>query len=355
MSRRRKRSTMKITALALIAALVAGYFWWRAGETTSEPVPVTEQVRRQTLDQTVLATGVIRPVVGAEIDVGSRVSGIVSGIPVKVGNRVDRGDLLARIDPTEFEARVAQAEADLALARAQLSMASSSHERAKALSSEGIVSEFELESATRDLEVAHARVDLEQARLNSAEIQLGYTEIRAPVRGVIADVSTREGETVAASFAAPTFVTIVDLDRLEVQAYVDETDIGRIFVGQQATFSVDTYPEADFAASVTAINPKAELQNGVVNYVVRLEFELPEELVLRPEMTAHVRLVVEERSDVLTVPRRAIRRDQGQQFVLVSRNGAWVDQRIEPGWRTESHVEVREGLSENETVRLNEE
>ena len=72
-------------------------------------------------------------------------------------------------------------------------------------------------------------------------------------------------------------------------------------------------------------------------------------------MTAHVRLVVEERSDVLTVPRRAIRRDQGQQFVLVSRNGAWVDQRIEPGWRTDSRVEVRQGLSENETVRLNEE
>ena len=131
---------------------------------------------------------------------------------------------------------MAQAEADLALARAQLAMAASSHERAAALSSAGIVSEFELESATRDLEVARARVDLEQARVNSAQIQLAYTEIRAPVQGVIADVTTREGETVAASFAAPTFVTIVDLDRLEVQAYVDETDIGQIFVGQQATF-----------------------------------------------------------------------------------------------------------------------
>ncbi|MEE9562840.1 MAG: efflux RND transporter periplasmic adaptor subunit [Thermoanaerobaculia bacterium] len=355
MTRHRKNSAVKIVSLAVIAGLAGGYFWLRAGMAATEPAPVTDQVRRQTLDQTVLATGVIRPVVGAEIDVGSRVSGIVGSLPVKVGDRVDRGDLLARIDPTEFEAQVAQAEADLALSRAQLAMAASSHERAAALSLAGIVSEFELESATRDLEVARARVDLERARVNSAQIQLAYTEIRAPVQGVIADVTTREGETVAASFAAPTFVTIVDLDRLEVQAYVDETDIGQIFVGQQATFSVDTYPEADFAARVTAVNPKAELQNGVVNYVVRLAFELPDALVLRPEMTAHVRLVVEERSDVLTVPRRAIRRDQGQQFVLVSRNGAWVDQRIEPGWRTDSRVEVRQGLSENETVRLNEE
>ena len=349
------KTLTKIVSLAVIAGLAGGYFWLRAGMTAAEPAPVTDRVRRQTLDQTVLATGVIRPVVGAEIDVGSRVSGIVSSLQVKVGDWVDRGDLLARIDPAELQAQMAQAEADLALSHAQLAMAASSHERAAALASSGIVSELELESAIRDLEVARARVDLGQARVNSARIQLAYTEIRAPVRGVIADVTTREGETVAASFAAPTFVTIIDLDRLEVQAYVDETDIGQIFVGQQATFSVDTYPQADFAARVTAVNPKAELQNGVVNYVVRLAFERPDSLVLRPEMTAHVRLVVDERSDVLTVPRRAIRRDQGQQFVLVSRNGAWVDQRIEPGWRTDSRVEVRGGLAENETVRLNEE
>jgi HlyD family secretion protein len=140
-----------------------------------------------------------------------------------------------------------------------------------------------------------------------------------------------------------------------VQAYVDETDIGRISVGQQATFSVDTYPDSELTARVSAVNPKAKLQNGVVNYVVRLEFALPDELVLRPEMTAHVRLVIEERSDVLTVARRAIRRGEGHQFVLVSRDGAWVSQRVEPGWRGENRVEIRAGLAENETVQLNEE
>jgi len=198
-------------------------------------------------------------------------------------------------------------------------------------------------------------VALEQARLRTATIQLGYSEIHAPIRGVIADVTTRQGETVAASFAAPTFVTIVDLDRLEVQAYVDETDIGRIFVDQRATFSVDTYPEADFTARVTAINPKAELQNVVFNYVVILQFDTQDAYALRPEMTAHVLLELEQRTDVLTLPRRAIKREQGRQLVTVRCGGAWMDQQIETGWRTDRSVEIRDGLAEGETVQLNQE
>jgi RND family efflux transporter MFP subunit len=293
--------------------------------------------------------------VGAEIEVGSRVSGIVRRIPVAVGDRVERGDLLALIDPTELQARLDQSNADLSLARAQLAMAESSHQRAAALAAEGIVSEIELESAARDLEVARARIDLESARLSSARITLDYTEIRAPIRGVIADVTTREGETVAASFAAPTFVTIVDLDRMEVQAYVDETDIGRVFVGQTATFSVDTYPESDFSATVTAINPKAEIQNGVINYVVRMAFQPQDAFLLRPEMTAHVRLSVEKREDVLTIPRRAVRRDDGRQLVSVLRDGAWIDQAIQVGWRADRVVEIVDGLAEGEPVRLNKE
>jgi len=352
--RKRNRSRVpRILGLALVVLIAGGYFWLRTGVASTEPDPEIVRVRRETLDRTVSATGVVRPMVGAEIDVGSRISGIVSSIPVKVGDRVGRGDLLAQIDPTEFQAEMAQARANLKLAEAQLAMALSTHEKVAALAAEGIVSETELESAIRDREVARARVAGERARVNSATIKLGYTEVRAPIQGVIADVTTREGETVAASFAAPTFVTIVDLDRLEVQAYVDETDIGRIFVGQQATFSVDTYPDAEFTAKVTAVNPKAAVQNGVVNYIVRLQFDQQDAFVLRPEMTTHVRLQVEQRADVLTVPRRAIKREKGRQFVMVSRGDSWVVQEIEAGWRTDRKVEIRQGLAENESVQLN--
>lgn len=352
---RKKRRIGRVAVLGLVASLVGGYFWLRDSSASTESTIETARVRRKTLEREVAATGVIRPEVGAEIQVGSRVSGIVRRIEVAVGDLVERGDLLALIDPTELQARLDQSSADLALAEAQLAMAESSHGRSVALATEGIVSEIELESAARDLEVARARVDLERARLSTASITLGYTEIHAPIRGVIADVTTREGETVTASFAAPTFVTIVDLDRMEVQAYVDETDIGRVFIGQQATFSVDTYPEIDFSASVTAINPKAELQNGVVNYIVRMSFRPQEGYLLRPEMTARVQLSVEKREDVLTIPRRAVRRDDGRQLANVLRNGVWVDQPIQVGWRADRVVEILDGLAEGEPVRLNEE
>jgi len=217
------------------------------------------------------------------------------------------------------------------------------------------VADSDLDAAARDRQVAEARVARERAAVEAARIQLGYTEIRAPMGGVIAQIATREGETVAASFSAPEFVTIVDLDRLEVQAYVDETDIGRVFAGQTAAFSVDTYPDAEFPARVVDVDPKAALQNGVVNYIVRLAFDPPEEGILRPEMTAHVRLKVDRRVGVLTVPRRAVRRDEGRQLVTVRRGGAWVDQEIESGWRTDRRVEILRGLNEGDNVRLNEE
>ena len=121
--------------------------------------------------------------------------------------------------------------------------------------------------AENDLAVARAELQANRARLRSAEIELDYTRITAPIDGVVAEVSTREGETVAAAFAAPNFVTIIDLERLEVLAYVDETDIGRVVVGQLASFTVDTFPDTEFTARVTAIQPRAELQGSVVNYL----------------------------------------------------------------------------------------
>ncbi len=341
--------------VVVVILLIAGYFWQRPDTATSEVNLETVQARRETLDKAITATGVIRPKVGAEINVGARVSGIVRSIPVKIGDLVERGDLLASIDSTEYLATISEFRADLALANAQLALANSSYRRAAALASAGILSTTELESAARDQEVAQAQVAREEARVRSANIRLGYTEIHAPIDGVIADVTTRRGETVAASFASPTFVSIIDLEQMEVQAYVDETDVGRISVGQQATFSVDTYSDARFTARVTAINPRAALQNGVVNYIVLLDFDEQDGYILRPEMTAHVRLQMEQRTNVITVPRRAIRRDGGRQWVKIFRDGAWVDQAIVAGLRTDRRVEIREGLAENDTVQINQE
>ena len=303
--------------LILIVAVAAGAYFWPRGESASADDFRTARVKRTQMSRDVLATGVIRPVVGAEINVGSRVSGIVDKMAVKIGDTVEAGDLLAQIDDTEFQARLRQAEANITLAEAQLALARSTLQRQLNLRDQGFGSAADLDAAERDVDVGEAQLQLSKARLLSAQIDLGYTRIAAPIGGVIAEVTTREGETVAASFTAPTFVTIIDLGRLEVQAYVDETDIGRIYLGQEAAFMVDTYPDAEFTARVTAINPKPEIQNSVVNYIVVLNFDGETEQTLRPEMTAHVRLNLDSRDDVLTVPRRAVRRKQGAQYVMV--------------------------------------
>ncbi len=346
-------STQKrLWVAVLVAAGVAGVWGWRWDAAPVEDDVETARVKRGTLQRTVVATGVIRPEVGAEVNVGSRVSGRLVDLPVQVGDVVTPGDLLARLDATELEARIEQANADVAVARAELAQARTDAARRGRLAEQGILAAVDLDLARRDLEVAEARSRNAAARLRGAEINRDYTRITAPIRGVIADVTTREGETVAASLAAPTFVTIIDLDRLEVRAFVDETDIGRVFLDQAATFTVDTYPKVEIAARVTAIEPKAEIQSNVVNYVVILAFDTPEEVTLRPEMTAHVRLELARRVNVLTAPRNVVHRRDGGEYITVQRQGAWREQAVKTGWRTDGTVEILEGLSEGEIVRI---
>jgi len=263
------------------------------------------------------------------------------------------GQLLAELDATALEAQADEARADVALSEPRIELAGSILRRRQQLAENGLASVEDLDTAENDLAVARAQLQADQARLRTAEIALSYTRVTAPINGVVAEVSTREGETVAAAFAAPNFVTIIDLDRLEVLAYVDETDIGRVFVGQRASFTVDTYPNVEISAVVTAIQPRAELLGSVVNYLVRLEFEPAEEFVLRPEMTAHVRIVVAERDDVLTVPRTTIKRTVGRQYVIVQRGAQWTEQDVQTGWRSESTVEIVSGVSEGDVLELN--
>lgn len=343
---------LALGALALAAAASLG-LGRRSGTVDRGLETATAPVQRRTMERSVMATGVIRPVVGAEVDVGSRVSGSVLELPVKVGDVVEAGDLLVQLDPRAFDAALRAAEAEVHVARAELELAEARWRRNRRLVSQGILPSAERDVAQRDRTVGMARLETAEARWRGAEIERGYSRVVAPIRGVIAEVATRRGETVAASFAAPTFVTIVDLDRLEVRAYVDETDVGRIFLGQGATFTVDTYPQIEVEAVVRAIDPKAEIQGSVVNYVVSLDFTTPEGWTLRPEMTAHVRFRLQRRQDVLVVPRQALQRRDGRNYVRLWRPEGWVEREVETGWRDDHGVEIRRGLRPGEQVVLN--
>jgi RND family efflux transporter MFP subunit len=341
------------STLIAITTAVALYAWPDSAAESNSDLRRTATVSLGTLNETVLATGVIRPVTGAEVNVGSRISGTVVSLPVAIGDQVEIGQLLAELDATALEAQADEVRADIAVSSPRILLAESILTRRQRLAENGLASAEDLDTAENDLAVARAQLQADQARLRSAEIALSYTRVTAPINGVVAEVSTREGETVAAAFAAPNFVTIIDLDRLEVLAYVDETDIGRVFVGQTATFTVDTFPNVEFAAEVKAIQPRAELQGSVVNYLVRLEFEPSADFILRPEMTAHVRIVVEERDGVLTAPRTTIKRTVGRQYVMVRRGSEWAEQNVQTGWRSESTVEFLSGVGEGDVLELN--
>jgi RND family efflux transporter MFP subunit len=312
----------------------------------------TAPVESRVIAATVLATGVIRAQVGAQVAVGSRASGIVRKLHVTVGDRVAPGQLLAELDRVEFETQVERAEALRDNAAAERVYAAAEFERIRQLAEREAATAAELSAAQRTLDTALARERETAAMFEAARVQLGYTNIRAPIRGVVASVSTQEGETVAASFAAPTFVTIVDLTRLEVWAYVDEADIGRVRAGQRVRFTVDTYPDETFAGRVTAIRPTAEIRDNVVNYVTLIEFVNKPDRLLRPEMTTTVNIQQEEHAAALAVPSGALRRDSAGAYVLVTTAQGPERRSVEVGFRGSDFSELLSGVSAAERVIL---
>ena len=281
-----------LIALTAAALALAAILLMRMAPRGEDPLRGAEVVRvaRRDLERVVTATGVIKPRVGAEVRVGSRASGVVRRLLVRIGDSVKKGQLLAEIETGELEARRAQAAAAVASARADLFYAEADLRRKRELGAAQLLPRSELDLTERASAVAAEQLRQAEANLDLAVTQLGYAKLTAPIAGVVASISTEEGETVAASFASPTFVTLLDLDRLEVRAYVDETDIGRIRVGQKASFTVDTYPGQEFAGEVVAVYPQAEIRDNVVNYVTVVRFEPPRDRTLRPEMTVMAKI-----------------------------------------------------------------
>jgi HlyD family secretion protein len=312
----------------------------------------TVEVSRQDIGTTVFALGIIKPMVGAEVKVGSRISGVVNRLRANIGDYVEAGAVIAELDDAELRARLAQSRAALEKASVEDEQARRVYDRQRQLFENQHISEHEFDVAQSSYAAAHAQLMQAEANLALATIQLSYATIRSPISGVIASVSTQEGEAVAAGLAAPTFVNIIDLHRLEVHTYVDETDIGKIDVGQGASFTVDTYPGIEFPGKVTAIYPKAVIQDNVVNYIVTVEILDFRERILRPEMTANVTITLEERKDVLAVPTTAIHRDRGERYVLVLEGDRHVRRTVSVGWRDGAYTEILDGLRDGDLVLI---
>jgi len=310
--------------------------------------------------------------------------------------------MIAELEKADLEAAVAEHEADLRLAQARVqsveavgpreiekadadvaqweataALARKDHDREAHLLKQSVSSQELLDQAqerllvaeahvlscrkalelarthyTEDLKAARADAERSKATLDKARIELSYATLKAPISGVIASVSTQEGETVAAGLNAPTFVTIINLDRLQVDAFVDEVDIGKVHLGQKATFTVDSFPGKEFEGKVAAVHPKAVLQENVVYYDVVVEVTSPYGGLLRPEMTASVTIYLEARQGVLAIPAKAVKRRAGKTIVYVPAAGGAEPREIKVGWKDGAYLEVVSGLREGETVLL---
>jgi HlyD family secretion protein len=264
-----------------------------------------EKVSEGDLTAFVTATGSITPV--TSVDVGTQVSGIVAKLYADFNSVVKQGQVIAQIDPTFLEQSVKDAEANLEKAQALAADAKRNYDREKELLAKGLDSQLNHDAALTTYESNKAALKSARASLDRAKINLAYATIYAPISGVVINRAVNVGQTVAASFSSPTLYTIAnDLSKMQVLAIVDESDIGKISIGQEATFTVDAYPDQAFKGVVSQVRLNPTTIQNVVNYTVVI-FVNNDQLKLMPGMTASVKVQVAEARNVLRIPNMALR------------------------------------------------
>jgi macrolide-specific efflux system membrane fusion protein len=274
----------------------------------------------------------------------------VKTLNVTVGSHVNAGDVIAEIDDRPLQARLADAEAQVEMDRASMARAEVNSRRAQQLASESLIPVQQAEDLRLALQEAKAKYEKSLRDRDLVKVDLGYIAIRAPISGTIASVSTQRGETVASSFAAPTFVTIIGEHALQLVAMVDETDIANVRRAEPVTFTVDSYPSRDFPGVVESIAPKATIVSGVVNYEVTIRIAKDEQL-LKPDMTANISIQTAQHVALL-LPAAAVQRNGDQAFVLLAGSTSPERRQVITGAKDGGMVEIKRGVTESDGVLL---
>ncbi len=327
--------------LVLLLVIVAGgYYAYGYFQAQNKPKSAGRQVKVELGDivAVVSATGTISPV--DNINVSSKITGLITEVKVVENQHVKANDVLVVLDDTKYRAQVAQAGARLANAE-------SNYERARKMTNAGGYSRQQMDAAKMDFDVATATYD-------DAVSNLEDTVIKAPISGMVIGKPIPAGQTVSPGISNPmVLLTIADLAKMQIEALIDESDIGKIKLGQKVSFTVDAYPEKTFAGKVAVISNKANVQQNVVYYSVFIDVESPEGL-LKPTMTARVSVHIGERNNVLIVPTLAIKDNKGQRFVQVLRNGQSQPESVKiiTGMSSEDRIEVVSGLQQGDTIVL---
>lgn len=312
------------------------------------------------------------------VEVGTQVSGTIREIYVDYNSIVNKGQIIALIDPTTFEAQVEQAKANLmqakaGLQRAQATLADAKRnlDRQKMLWERDLIARSDLDSAQTNYDLAVAGVSeadanvlQAQASLKKVETDLGYTRIYSPVDGIVVSRDVDVGQTVAASFQTPTLFTIAqDLTKMQIETNVDEADIGEVKEGLSVTFTVDAYPNAIFSGRIKQVRIASSVVENVVTYPVIIDVSNPD-LMLKPGMTANVTIITDKKENVLAVPSAAFRyRPSAYEGELLRGRVLWVLEegrplpvQVETGITDGAYVEIKsDDLKEGDRVIIGEE
>jgi HlyD family secretion protein len=295
----------KIVWGVVLVVLGAAVFLAFRSRGNATPKYRTAKVDKGDVTQTVTATGSLSAV--TTVKVGSQVSGIIAVLHADFNKEVKKGQLLAELDPTPFLAKVEQGNATVEKAKVDLRNTEIGLKRQTALKEQGLAPQADFDQAQANFDSAKAAVEQAQASLKQAKTDLANSRIVAPIDGVVVDRQYDVGQTVAASFQAPTLFTIAqDLTKMQVSADVSESDIGSIKVGQSAKFTVDAFPDRMFRGRIAQIRLNATVNQNVVTYPVIIEVPNPDQ-ELKPTMTANVVIDVATAQGALRLPNAALR------------------------------------------------
>lgn len=294
-----------VILLAIVAVLIAAFWIVRARRANGASSYRFAQIERGDVTQVVSTTGKLQAI--KSVQVGTQVSGQISELHVDFNDRVRKGQLLARIDPTVLQQEVRSAEASLERASASLDEKRRQLDRDTLLFASKVLSESDYETSHYNWRVARAELQSARISLARARRNLAYTEVTAPIDGIVVERNVDVGQTVAASFSAPQlFLLAEDLSKLEILADVDESDIGQIRQDQDVSFTVQSYPDQTFHGSVKQVRLQSTTTSNVVTYTVVVSVDNPGGKLL-PGMTATVDFEVAKAADVLKVSSAALR------------------------------------------------
>lgn len=295
----------KVLIIILLLLLAGASVWFFAFKKKEEPPVVeTEKPQYGDISNSITATGTIQPV--DTVSVGTQVSGTIQYIYADFNSTVKKGQLIAQLDKTVLLAQVNQIEASLSSAQSQLVYQKSNYDRQTSLYNVGAISKADDETALYQYNTAKAQVDNLQSQLIAAKKNLSFTEIYSPINGTVLSRNVNVGQTVAASFNTPTlFIIAKDLTKMQVQAAVDEADIGNVTKGQAVSFTVDAFPDDTFTGTVLDIRLDPTVSANVVTYTTIIDAPNAN-MKLKPGMTASITIFTKQQKNVMLIPAKAL-------------------------------------------------